>query len=310
MNDRWFIIIVGNKEIKKKNKKKKSASSSSTAATMEAKILPTSVQTVNGQNIFASTTSLKRPTVSPDVVGCATAEMRRISQNVPRSPTLPPEMRRSSLSTVDSPRKSSTLMARLMGLDDIPVISPASAAEKRRKLLGALDKCDQDLNTLKQIIDAVRLVETGKVLLYEAGSSTPGSTKINNVKRSPESKRATAVVKKNSENAISLLQCEKMSTALIVGSKSGKRRKSKCGKEVEVRMNELEVWKDGIAAEMRWELGKVGAEIAHIIFKDLVEELVKEVELCFSVNGGGGPDGSRLLSGLPFHACRRRLVFS
>lgn len=39
--------------------------------------------------------------------------------------------------------------------------SPASAAEKRRKLLGALEKCDEDLKSLKRIIDAVRVVAAG-----------------------------------------------------------------------------------------------------------------------------------------------------
>lgn len=320
----WFVIIVGNKE-----KKKKSASSSTTAATiLEAKkISPTSVEsTVNGQNIIASTTTtLKRQAVSPPT------EMRRVSLNVPRSPTLPPEMRHSSFSTVDSPRKSSTLVARLMGLDDIPVISPASAAEKRRKLLGALEKCDEDLKTLKQIIDAVRLAETGKFLVQASGPSDPvkeidealsfkkneasslDSTTIDDIKRSPGSKRAAAVVK-NSKNAALILQRERISAALIVGSKSqnsvdsGRRKKTRCSKVVEASVNEL--WKDGAAAEMKWELGKVGAEIAHRIFRDLVDELVKEVELCFSVKGSGGLGGSRQSSGLPFDACRRRLVFS
>ena len=37
--------------------------------------------------------------------------------------------------------------------------APESAAEKRRKLLGALEKCDEDLKTLRRIIAAVRAAE-------------------------------------------------------------------------------------------------------------------------------------------------------
>ncbi|XP_058107495.1 uncharacterized protein LOC131251049 isoform X2 [Magnolia sinica] len=84
--------------------------------------------------------------------------LRRLSCDVPRSPTLPPEIRRSN--SVNSPgnfRRPPALVARLMGLEEVPAASwPESAAEKRRKLLGALDKCDQDLKSLKKIIEAVQ----------------------------------------------------------------------------------------------------------------------------------------------------------
>lgn len=36
---------------------------------------------------------------------------------------------------------------------------PESAIEKRRRLLGALEKCDEDLKALRRIIEAVRLAE-------------------------------------------------------------------------------------------------------------------------------------------------------
>lgn len=42
-----------------------------------------------------------------------------------------------------------------MGLEAVPA-SPDSVAEKRRKLLGALQRCDDDLKALKKIIEAVR----------------------------------------------------------------------------------------------------------------------------------------------------------
>lgn len=42
-----------------------------------------------------------------------------------------------------------------MGLEPMP----ESDAEKRRKLLGALEKCNEDLNALKKIINSVQLSE-------------------------------------------------------------------------------------------------------------------------------------------------------
>ncbi|KAL6901988.1 hypothetical protein ACP4OV_004864 [Aristida adscensionis] len=101
---------------------------------------------------------------------------RRRSCDAPRSPTIAPEHRRASC---DSPRPPPpAIVARLMGLEESAPPSPAAAvarplptrppppppapetaAEKRRKLLGALEKCDEDLKTLRRIIAAVRAAE-------------------------------------------------------------------------------------------------------------------------------------------------------
>uniref|UniRef100_A0ACD5YM68 Uncharacterized protein n=1 Tax=Avena sativa TaxID=4498 RepID=A0ACD5YM68_AVESA len=105
-----------------------------------------------------------------------TAVRRRRSCEAPRSPTIAPEYRRVSC---DSPRPPPpAIVARLMGLEESAPPSPATtprprplptrpppppppemAAEKRRKLLGALEKCDDDLQTLRRIIAAVRAAE-------------------------------------------------------------------------------------------------------------------------------------------------------
>jgi len=84
----------------------------------------------------------------------------RESLEIPRSPVIPAEIRSSG--SANSPR----VVARLMGIEDIPtsprasVVVAESAVEKRRKLLGALEKCDEDLKALKRIIDAVRASQT------------------------------------------------------------------------------------------------------------------------------------------------------
>ncbi|KAG6769019.1 hypothetical protein POTOM_024634 [Populus tomentosa] len=77
----------------------------------------------------------------------------------PRSPSLPTGIRRSrSLNSPESFRAQPAPVARLMGLSDIPPLTAAelALAEKRRRLLGALEKCDEDLKALKKIIDAVK----------------------------------------------------------------------------------------------------------------------------------------------------------
>ncbi|KAF8398139.1 hypothetical protein HHK36_017065 [Tetracentron sinense] len=93
-------------------------------------------------------------------------DLRRFSCDVPRSPTIPAEIRRSN--SVNSPKNFQTppaIVARLMGLDEIQASpSPVSTAEKRRKLLGALEKCDADLKALKKIIESVR---SGEPLVVE-----------------------------------------------------------------------------------------------------------------------------------------------
>lgn len=88
---------------------------------------------------------------------CA-ARNTRLSCGVPRSPTLPADIRRSSsVAAEESRREAPALVAKLMGLEAAPVpASPESVSEKRQKLLGALQRCDEDLKALKKIIDAVR----------------------------------------------------------------------------------------------------------------------------------------------------------
>ncbi|WVZ56742.1 hypothetical protein U9M48_007231 [Paspalum notatum var. saurae] len=133
------------------------------------------------------------------------AARRRRSCDAPRSPTIAMEHRRSSC---DSPRPPPpAIVARLMGLEESAPPSPAaasstprpqpvvlptrppppppptrapsppeSAAEKRRKLLGALEKCDEDLKTLRRIIAAVRAAEMRAAAASDAGL-TPAAGK-------------------------------------------------------------------------------------------------------------------------------------
>ncbi|XP_010036420.2 uncharacterized protein LOC104425418 isoform X1 [Eucalyptus grandis] len=109
------------------------------------------------------------------------AAAKRISCEVPRSPTLPAEIRRSHPRRAAPPLppplpaqprpQQPTVVARLMGLTAGE--APESAAEKRRELLGALDKCDRDLKALKKIIDVVRSSEQ---LRSPVGAAKPNAS--------------------------------------------------------------------------------------------------------------------------------------
>ncbi|XP_068658549.1 uncharacterized protein [Aristolochia californica] len=85
-------------------------------------------------------------------------ELRRFSCDVPRSPTITPAIRRcNSINSSETLRRPPALVAQLMGLDDFP--AEDSTAEKRRKLITALQKCDADLKDLKRIIETARQTE-------------------------------------------------------------------------------------------------------------------------------------------------------
>lgn len=74
---------------------------------------------------------------------------------------MPAEIRLSSVKAppVERRREAPALVARLMGLEAAPAEPPDTVAEKRQKLLGALQRCDEDLKALKKIIEAVRLTD-------------------------------------------------------------------------------------------------------------------------------------------------------
>ncbi|PIN20904.1 hypothetical protein CDL12_06388 [Handroanthus impetiginosus] len=97
-----------------------------------------------------------------------TCETKRLicDNKVPRSPTLPPEIRQSNAaSSPENQRTPSSLVARLMGLEDIDAAARRQAfveysiTEKRRRLLQALEKCNEDLEALKKIIKAVQTAD-------------------------------------------------------------------------------------------------------------------------------------------------------
>ncbi|XVF07045.1 hypothetical protein REPUB_Repub06bG0103100 [Reevesia pubescens] len=83
-------------------------------------------------------------------------EQRLKAAKLPRSPTLPAEMRRSK-SVEIPPHAHALVVARLMGLE--------SSEEKRMKLLRALEQCDEELKSLQRITEVVnnRSVSVGDI---------------------------------------------------------------------------------------------------------------------------------------------------
>ncbi|KAK8961420.1 hypothetical protein KSP40_PGU020621 [Platanthera guangdongensis] len=155
-----------------------------------------------------------------------------------RSPTLPLEIRRSGcFFDQDSPRRSSALLARLMGMEEPPVSPPApktpaiglsvdSAEEKRRTLLGALERCDEDLRALKLIIDAIRTVEmrrskiAGEQLGHELkcvdggnNGEQPSPVSVLDAFSSPKSR--------SSENASSVLAARSLVPRFLTSNDAG-----------------------------------------------------------------------------------------
>nr|GLL47547.1 uncharacterized protein LOC109162190 isoform X2 [Ipomoea trifida] len=91
---------------------------------------------------------------------------------VERSPGLPPELRRGGSAENAKKTRPSALVVRLMGLEEEKKCSPEGETlteVKRKMLLKALDKCNQDLEALKKIIKAVESSSSSSA----SGASTP-----------------------------------------------------------------------------------------------------------------------------------------
>lgn len=93
---------------------------------------------------------------------------------VQRSPTIPPDIRRSaSVKSQENIRSPLALVPRLMGLQEVPAAghrpvteyyystssNSSSSSEKRRKLMSDIDKCNEDLKELKDIIQTIQFAQ-------------------------------------------------------------------------------------------------------------------------------------------------------
>ncbi|CAL9120593.1 unnamed protein product, partial [Musa acuminata var. zebrina] len=122
-------------------------------------------------NSNSTVTTPSGPTAPPPPLvedGTKQTGPSRCSCEKPGSPMIPQDIREPGAEAVvaaspETPRRRPALVARLMGLEDLPDITvsvtPEAAADQRRELQRALEKCDEDLRALRRIIEAVRLAE-------------------------------------------------------------------------------------------------------------------------------------------------------
>ncbi|KAG4912817.1 hypothetical protein AAZX31_19G109600 [Glycine max] len=266
----------------------------------------------------------------------AAADDWRLSSDVPRSPTLPAEIRRSSAKAPppERRREAPALVARLMGLEAAPAEPTDTVAEKRQKLLGALQRCDEDLKALKKIIETVRLTDPPPP---STPSPSPALACIgfeDKFRTVPEVKCSVVNGEQQQPSPVSVLD-EFTRSPLSPSCHSGRHSfpriqhqkqqlLKKPGEEdisstyiyermayesVNRKVNDedhLVMWSskamiksvDEVCRDVAWgekrELGRIGLALQDYICRDLIEEIVRELG-CFYT--------------LPFEACKRRLCF-
>ncbi|CAN1748923.1 hypothetical protein LINPERHAP1_LOCUS3541 [Linum perenne] len=264
-----------------------------------------------------------------------------------RSPTLPPEIRRS---TSDSPncsddnrnRNRQALVARLMGLNDDEDGGGGDmsvAAEQRRKLLGALEKCDEDLKVLKEMIEVVTKssfcnTKSGKAELehpsrlseltrpshhhYKSHAYSPGIPRqqkkkpglhqedaiflLNTHNRKPQSATAASLHRRHNSTP----PPPPTPPAETISSRSSVDRTA-MAESVEKACNDI-AWGE------RREIGRIGLALHDQICRDLVEELVREIIglYCFEkkkIKVSTSSSAASVCQTLPFESCKRSLRF-
>ncbi|CAH9100868.1 unnamed protein product [Cuscuta europaea] len=233
---------------------------------------------------------------------------------IQRSPGLSPEIRR------ENAKGRPALVQRLMGLEENQ--SPAPECElsltevKRKMLLQALEKCNQDLEALKKIIQSVesstspasprlppacskrctehQVLSPISVLDEQMISRSPNLTRSQDTEALCTAQATHNVAIDGSINSI----LKKLKTSHfrtkreeVIVSSPVKWRSKAVVKSVE------EVCRD-IACGEHGEARKIGVLLQDYICKELIQELVKEL---------GYSKYSPWKHSLPFEACRRRL---
>ncbi|KAL7138231.1 hypothetical protein ABFS83_10G149800 [Erythranthe nasuta] len=277
---------------------------------------------------------------------------------VPRSPTLPPEIRRSDAakSPQNSRTPSSSLVARLMGLEDIggcaavkraAVEEDRTAAEKRQRLLEALEKCNEDLEALKRIIKAVQTSDVRlqppphrSVILHSSGGDNEGSLllvkpciekctdaggekrniPVEELTRSPLSGFSGAGAVQNTNTAgattIHVTQQRKPTSAKKPGEDDEPTAAKLLNTDSTLHMRQRAAsatvappWcsramvhsVEEVCGDIAWgekrEVGRIGLVLQDHLCRELIEDLIKEMNYNWSIRP------------LPLEACKRKLCF-
>ncbi|XP_059668249.1 uncharacterized protein LOC132313479 [Cornus florida] len=238
----------------------------------------------------------------PQPQAAQVCDKRRFSCDVPRSPTIPAEIRRSN-----SPP---AVVERVMGSEKI------TAAEERRKLMGALEKCDEELKALKKIIESVRSSEhlksppvtVKKCLDFNCEQPSPVSVLDEFITRSPlisERKRHSngrvaqqhkqqSRKKPGEEDIVNVCFLNRVATEPFEAKHEPVVATPLWSSRAMVESVE-QVCRDIAWGEKR-EVGRIGLALQDHICRDLIEEIVKELKCC-------------CVYSLPLEACKRRLSF-
>ncbi|XP_057948422.1 uncharacterized protein LOC131144068 [Malania oleifera] len=266
--------------------------------------------------------------------GDIVTDVRRLSCEVPRSPTIPADIRRwNSINSPDNCGTPPALVARLMGLEGVP--AQETAAEKRRKLLGALEKCDEDLKALKKIIEALRSAENLRpspvvknVIVEDSGELTKKKRvpEFNGEQPSPVSvldeftRSPPSTYAQKYTNGRRGMRQQKQQ---LVRKKPGEDNDIKLSAETAKQVEKINADESSTAQQLPWywsssggmietveevrrdiawgekrEVGRIGLALQDHICRDLIEETVKEMGCCCIIPNS-----------LPLEACKRRLCF-
>ncbi|KAF7116617.1 hypothetical protein RHSIM_RhsimUnG0021200 [Rhododendron simsii] len=271
---------------------------------------------------------------------------RQLSRQVPRSPTLSVEIRQSdSVISPDNFREltfkdgSSTTTTSSpstpVGVDEKAITCNSSAEEKRRMLLGALEKCDEDLKAIKNIIEALRptsLPSTGRRRGMEAANQEEKFEAYGNIgkefKHSPisvldldfisppaNSKRHITngqTVQQQKPQPRKIKNPRQEDTVTTTGFFHTRvavlsvptRREIAAWSSKAMGESVAEVCSDVDCGERR-EVTRIGLVLQDYIFRDLVDQAVKELLL----PGRATAASNSLYSPLPLEACKKRMHF-
>ncbi|XP_022867518.1 uncharacterized protein LOC111387207 [Olea europaea var. sylvestris] len=246
------------------------------------------------------------------------------SNTIPRSPTLPPEIRLSNAGNSSEIRKTPSLVARLMGLEEILVKRPAlhedPIAENRKKILQALDKCNEDLEALKKIIRRVQSSDKRLLPSQEAAKGIGGGGNEHSMDVKTEELSPVCVLDEFTRSPLSSFSKEQNNGILHTPHQRKPSSAKKPGeddhtivyrslfqirRETTVSPGWITRAKfrsvDEVCSDIAWgekrEVGRIGLVLEDYICRDLIEEFVKELMKCCCMYS------------LPFEACKKRLLF-
>ncbi|VFQ72295.1 unnamed protein product [Cuscuta campestris] len=215
---------------------------------------------------------------------------------IERSPALPPEIRRENV------KVRPALVERLMGLEEKPAAAEGewlvTTEEKRKMLLQAIEKCNQDLEALKNIIKSVQSSPakppSGAVLDDRAmitRSPTLGRIHSSNGYIVQQSRNKVAMDESMNSVIKKFKTCSFQTNregGFVSSSSPVMQRSREMAESVEEACSDIACGEHG-------EARKIGAALQEGICTDLIHEVVKDL----------GHSPCKL--SLPFDGCRRRL---